>query len=185
MTVPIKYSSKSSEKWKNQLLNILYDNIKKNDFWDSYYKKTYKFSKISIHLGIFIEPYLQLIIDEKKTIESRFSVNQCPPFEKVQKGDILLLKRSGGPIVGICIINDVWTYHLDKSLWEEIKAVHAKALCIDDPEFWKQKINSNYATLMRIKNVYSFTPINFEKSDRRGWVVLSNKNETLNLFESE
>lgn len=183
MTVAIKYSSKSSEQWKSQLIETLYDNVRKNEFWDSYYEKTTKFSSINIHLGIFIEPYLQLIIDEKKTIESRFSVNQCPPFGRVAKGDVLLLKRSGGPIVAICQINDVWSYHLDKALWNEIKDVHAKALCIEDPEFWKQKINSNYATLMRVKNVYSLNPICFEKSDRRGWVVLSNKHETLNLFE--
>lgn len=183
MIVSIKYSSKSSEKWKNQLIETLYTSIKKDVFWNSYYQDTEKFSRINIHLGIFVEPYLQLIIDEKKTIESRFSVNKCPPFGRVSKGDILLLKRSSGPIVAICQINHVWSYHLDKSLWDEIKGVHAKALCIDDPEFWKQKINSNYATLMRIKNVYQFNPINFDKSDRRGWVVLSNKDETLQIFE--
>lgn len=183
MTVNIKYSSKSAENWKNPLIDALYNSIKENEFWDSYYKKTGQFSNINIHLGIFIEPYLQLIIEGKKTIESRFSVNQCSPFGKVSKGDVLLLKRSGGPIVAICLINDAWFYHLNKELWSEIKEVHAKALCIEDPEFWQQKVNSNYATLMRVKNVHSMSPINFEKSDRRGWVVLSCKNTNLNLFE--
>jgi hypothetical protein len=183
MEVVIKYSPQSPEKWKDQLVELVHQNIEKNDFWNSYYSDTKKFSSINIHLGIFVEPYLQLIIEGKKTIESRFSVNRCPPFGRVSKGDILLLKRSGGPIVAICLINDFWTYHLDKTLWDEIKEIHAKALCINDPEFWKQKKNSNYATLMRIKNVFIFNPIFFEKRDRRGWVILSRKEETYELFQ--
>ncbi len=183
MEVIIKYSSKSPEKWKSQLIELIHKNIQRNDFWNSYYSSTNKFSGLNIHLGIFVEPYLQFIIEGKKTIESRFSVNRCPPFGRVSKGDILLLKRSGGPIVAICLINDVWNYRLDKSLWNEIKEVHAKALCIDDPEFWKQKKNSNYATLMRIRNVLLFNPIYFEKRDRRGWVILSTKDETYDLLQ--
>ena len=180
--IDIEYSTKSSVPWKTELIDVLSDEIKENEFWSDYFNKTNCFSTINIHLGIFIEPYLQFIIDGKKTLESRFSINQCPPYGKTAKGDLLLIKRSGGPILAISQITDVWTYQLNKDLWDEIKDVHAKALCIENPEFWQQKKNSKYVTLMRVKNIYSINPINFIKRDRRGWVVLNSKSEPLNLF---
>jgi len=63
-----------------------------------------------IHLAVLVEPYLSLILDGKKTIESRFSINRHAPFEQVQRGDVLILKRSSGPIEGLCTVSDAWFY---------------------------------------------------------------------------
>src|SRR5271169_6453922 len=68
----------------------------------------------AIHLAVFIEPFLGYVLDGTKTVESRFSINRCAPFGKVSQGDVLLLKRAGGPVVGITRVLAVWSYHLDK-----------------------------------------------------------------------
>jgi hypothetical protein len=102
-----------------------------------------------IHLAVLVEPYLSLILEGKKTIESRFSVNRHAPFEQVGKGDIIILKKSSGPIVGICKVADAWFYRLDPDSWPDIDA-----------------------SLMRIEGTVRVPSFDIDKLDPRGWVVL-------------
>jgi len=48
------------------------------------------------HLAIFNPPFLELILERRKTIEGRFSKVRCAPFGAVQEGDVVLMKESGG-----------------------------------------------------------------------------------------
>lgn len=128
-----------------------------------------------IHLAIFVEPYLQYIIEGKKTVESRFSVNRIAPFKKIFQGDLILLKKSSGPIIGFCLVKDVWFYQLKPSTWNEIRNNFESALCAQDPQFWESRIHASYATLIKLGEFNSFSPIKFRKRDRRGWVVLKPK----------
>ncbi len=136
-----------------------------------------------VHLAIFVEPYLELVLAGKKTIESRFSVNRCPPYNAVKKGDLLLLKRSGGPVVGVASVGQVWSYDLDPDSWFLIRNHFAEQLCITDPEFWASKEGASYATLMRVECALRIEPIPVSKRDRRGWVVLSARNQQQELLE--
>ncbi len=129
-----------------------------------------------VHLAVFVEPYLRFILEGRKTVESRFTSRRYPPYEKVQPGDILLLKRSSGPVVGLCEVASVWFYHLDADSWKTIKTDFAEALCVSDPSFWETRKHASYATLMRITHVSGIAPVKFPKSDRRGWVLLSSGN---------
>lgn len=43
------------------------------------------------HLGVFAEPYLALMINGMKTIESRFSKNRTAPYERIAKDDIVFV----------------------------------------------------------------------------------------------
>ena len=126
----------------------------------------------SIHLAIFIEPYLTLLLQGKKTVESRFSSVRCAPFQRVRTGDVVLIKRSGGPIVGICEVGQVWSYELDPSSWREIRRSFINELCAQDPDFWATRAHASFATLMRVKNVVEVSPTAWIKRDRRGWVVV-------------
>ncbi|MVM35684.1 hypothetical protein GO755_37060 [Spirosoma sp. HMF4905] len=183
--VRIEYSPKDKNKWLDALLNNIESQISSNNLRNEDLIKDILSLRVSLHLGVFVEPYLQLILDRKKTLESRFSVNKVSPYRQVFKDDILLLKRSGGPIIGICQIDESWSYVLNPDLWEEIKETHHKALCIQGPDFWIQKRKSNYATLMKLKNIELLdSPINFVKSDRRGWINLLPRDhkQTIKLF---
>ena len=81
-------------------------------FWQDYLAHSIhnNFPYPAIHLAILIEPYLSFILNGKKTIESRFSINRIAPFDKIQTGDIVLLKRAGGPLVGISQVINAWFY---------------------------------------------------------------------------
>lgn len=54
----------------------------------------------TIHLGVFTEPYLSLMLNGVKTIESRFSKNKILPYNQISKNDIVIIKKSGGQILG-------------------------------------------------------------------------------------
>ena len=124
-----------------------------------------------IHLGIVLEPYLKFILNGSKSVESRFSRNGCAPFGRVAPGDIVLLKRSSGPVVGLCSISDVWDYHLDSNTLEEIKDRFGKAIYPQEG-FWEDRRDAAFATLMRIDSVRILPELTVPKKDRRGWVVL-------------
>lgn len=164
-----------------QLLPLL----KGDPFWENYLTQqdAKENSAHRLHLAIFIEPYLQYILDGIKTIESRFSVSRCAPYKAIERGDIVLLKKSSGPIVGICRAADVWFYQLDKKSWQSIKKGFAIALCAQDPDFWKSRKHAAFATLIRIDRITAIQPINIIKNDRRGWVVLGGKTQK-ELFPS-
>jgi len=148
--------------WKKRLTELLSDDSSPN----------------SLHLAIFVEPYLKYILEGRKTVESRFSSNRNTPYQKVQVGDTLLLKRSGGPVVGLCEVANVWFYRLDPKSWDVIKKEFTQELSIQDPTFWEKRQNASYATLMRIRHVCPLSPIRFIKNDRRGWVTLIANNVT-------
>ncbi len=164
-------------------LQSLFPNLKRSlegdPFWDKYLTNASleELSLVNVHLAIFVEPYLRYILDGRKTIESRFSVKRSAPYQLVNDGDIILLKKAGGPIVGICKVAHRWFYKLDPISWVEIKN-YAEALCAQDPFFWEQREAASFATLMQIENVRAIPPIRIMKRDRRGWVVLQkNSNE--------
>ena len=129
-------------------------------------------SPCSLHLAVFVEPYLKYVLQGAKTIESRFSLRRCAPHGRVRPDDLLLLKRSGGAIIGLCTVSNVWLYHLDPASWQFIRREFTQALCAQDPAFWQQRERANFATLLRVENVRPIAPLSFPKRDRRGWVVL-------------
>ncbi len=167
----------------SQLVDELLPTVQGDIFWESYLKPLQRISSVSftLHLAILVEPYLQFILDGQKTVESRFSTRKFAPYNRVEKGDVVLLKKSSGPIVGICQVSYVWFYHLDPESWRTIKEGFSSAICAQDPNFWEQREAASFATLMRIQNVKSIEPIKFAKRDRRGWVVLHEASNQLQL----
>lgn len=126
----------------------------------------------SVHLAVFIEPFLGHVLSGKKTVESRFSTVRFPPYGRVARGDLVLLKESGGPVVGIAEIGAAWFYRLTPDSWKTIRREFATALCAEDPEFWASRAHAEYATLMYVSRAKRLSPIDWPKRDRRGWVVV-------------
>jgi hypothetical protein len=153
--------------------NELRQAVKGDSFWESYIDNLKNQDCLyNLHLAILVEPYLTFILEGKKTIESRFASVKCAPYGSVKKGDIVLLKKSGGPIVGLCLVGQAWFYKLDELSLRMIQSEFSKALCALTPDFWEERKNKSYASLMRINNVKTINPIIFNKRDRRGWVIL-------------
>ncbi|RBP05022.1 hypothetical protein DFR50_1376 [Roseiarcus fermentans] len=40
-------------------------------------------SRVGIHLAIFAEPFLSMVLSGEKTIESRFRRNRCAPYGEI------------------------------------------------------------------------------------------------------
>ena len=175
------------QNWRSLLTNALLPATQHDSFWNEYLDQfiLQEETPHSIHLAIFVEPYLQFILEGLKTVESRFSIRRCAPYNCVDRGDMILLKRAGGPIVGLCHVASAWFYKLEKNSWREIKQTYAAELCAQDPEFWRERQGASYATLMRIGRVLPIEPIVIEKRDRRGWVVLHSTSRQLELRMEE
>lgn len=124
-----------------------------------------------VHLAVFSQPYLDLVLAGEKKIESRFSRNRCAPFDEIRSGDIVLLKEVSGPVCGVALANRIWFFDLDNEPIDAIRQQYGGAILADD-EFWLRKEESSFATLIELTNPTSIEPLAFDKRDRRGWVSL-------------
>ena len=166
--------------WIQPLINA----ISTIDEWSSYINLNVVTPppRVSVHLGVFVEPFLSFIFDGTKTVESRFSINRCAPFGVAKEGDVLLFKEAGGPIVGLCKIATVWSYRVTPETVEELQFRFESTMCVD-PTFWAERSKAAYATLMQISNVSRIQPFEIDKRDRRGWVVVKRRTRQLQLWD--
>jgi ASC-1-like (ASCH) protein len=164
------------------LFVVLSASVEQSPYWRNYFRNIMSSHHANedilprVHLAVLVEPYLDFILQGKKTVESRFSCHKIAPYERVDPGDIILLKRSGGPLVGVCQVAERWFYKLDHKSWSTIKREFTEMLCAQDPSFWSERESASFATLMRITRVANITPIRLTKRDRRGWVILHKGN---------
>lgn len=126
------------------------------------------------HLAIFDRDTVEKINQGKKSFELRVSQRRIPPFGQVQSGDVVLVKVSGGKLVGQLQVGEVlfWEKPKKKRLgW--IKRSFGRQLCLP-ADFWKERETVRYLTLMEIAHFARFLtpPTKIQKRDRRGWVVL-------------
>lgn len=166
------------------LIERLRNAVPTSSFWPTYMDDCVvaQPAAVSLHLGVFSEPYLRFILEGTKTVESRFSIKQCAPYRQVAEGDIILLKEVGGPIVGLCQVGSVWYYDLDAESLRELRAEFAAVLCAHEPEFWEHRSSASFATLMQLENVQTIEPFHVDKHDRRGWVVVRRRSKQLLLW---
>ena len=127
----------------------------------------------AVHLAVFVEPWLSWLLDGSKTVESRFSVRRMTPWQRVNPGDIILLKASSGPVVGICEVAETWFLDTTETPMPTIRRRFNEAIG-GDAEFWESVQHTRYVTLLRVRAPYTFTaPIECPKRDRRGWVTFA------------
>jgi hypothetical protein len=161
-------------KWQQQLYQEISSAVSGVPFWKEYLADCPEGSSRgrTVHLAVFVEPYLKYVLEGRKTVESRFSRNLCAPYRRVHEGDVVILKRAAGAVVGICLVSSAWFYKLDPDSWKEIKGEYGASLCADGSKFWQAREKAAYATLMRFSHVARLRPMQCNKRDRRGWVVL-------------
>lgn len=150
------------------MYNEIIENLKKqlsNEDMD-------KIKSKKVHLGIFGEPYLTYILEGKKTIESRFSKNKIAPYNQITKEDIIIVKKSSGNVEGYFTIKEVLFFDLNMVSTEEIKSKYNKQLCVDE-EFWLNKKNSNYATLIIIDKLIKLKSFHIDKKGMQAWIKLN------------
>lgn len=128
------------------------------------------------HLAIFTQPLLDLILLGKKTIDSRFSKIRCAPYRKVDAGDLVYLKESGGCVKGQFTVSKVETYmDLTPDLLQDIRRNYHRQIFPNTEwqDFWEKWSVSKYATIIHIDNVITYqNPFPIQKKDARAWVLL-------------
>jgi len=146
---------------------------------DNWHKIICTIDDRQIHLAIMVEPYLSLLLSGHKTIESRITENLTAPHRKVCKGDIIIIKKSGGPICGVFEAGDVHFFAIDDNftIWD-LRRTYNNRLLIEN-DFWQKKKNANYATLIEVKNALRLVPIKCNVPNRKSWVFLLNQKERL------
>jgi hypothetical protein len=156
-------------------LDELREQVDGHHFWLTYLSDaTRPRSRVGIHLAIFAEPFLSMVLSGEKTIESRFSRNRCAPYGQIDDGDIILLKEVAGPICGLALACRTWCYDLRIEPIDRIRHRFGAAIRADD-EFWSSRADAHYATLIELGAPASIAPVSCDKRDRRGWVSLRSR----------
>jgi hypothetical protein len=159
----------------------LLEQIDGHHFWLSYLSDARRpTSRIGIHLAIFAEPFLSMVLSGEKTIESRFSRNRCAPYGDIDDGDIILLKEVAGPICGIALARRIWCYDLIAEPIDRIRRRFGDGICADD-RFWDSRADALYATLIELDAPAPIAPVSCDKRDRRGWVSLRSRQMSFNF----
>lgn len=129
-------------------------------------------SKKSTHVAILQEPYFSLLLKREKTIESRFTKVRCAPFDQVNIGDEILIKKPGKDISARCTVQSAFFYEgLTPSTIRLLIRTYKHELRVND-DFLNKKVDSKYATLIWVSApVFLPSPIPFKKKDRRAWVI--------------
>ncbi len=121
--------------------------------------------------GVFVEPFLTAVLDGRKTLESRFGRHRRAPYRCVAWGDIIALKRSGGPVVGLAMAGSTRFLDLSPSMLAELRETFETRLYAFDDAFWTACSDKRFATLIEIDDPISIPPMLLDKRDRRGWVT--------------
>jgi len=126
---------------------------------------------VGVHLAIFIEPYLTAVLEGKKTIESRFAVTRRPPYQCIEAKDYILLKRSGGPILGLALAKSTSFYTLSPKVLADLRKKFSRQLFAQDDDFWANRADKHYATLIELDDALAIDPLSIQKRDRQGWIT--------------
>ncbi len=172
-----------SGSWVPNLIQRLAASVQDDAFWSERIADCVRFgpAKASLHLAVFVEPFLSLLMAGTKMIESRFSQAPVPPFNLISPGDLVLLKRSGGEIVGVGHVGNVRYLRRSDSSWQDLRHTYERQLCATDDDFWVRVSDSWFASFIWFDQLKQLPAIDCSKQDRRGWVVIKHATDQLPL----
>lgn len=82
-----------------------------------------------------------------------------------------MLKRSGGPVVGLAQAGATDFYQLSPTVLADLRVRFAEQLFATDDEFWDSRSEKQYATLIELADPTEIEPFTVPKKDRQGWVT--------------
>ncbi|MBA7590280.1 hypothetical protein ES708_32393 [subsurface metagenome] len=133
------------------------------------------------HLVILKKPYVDAILDGRKTIESRFTKIKRAPFGQVSVGDKLFLKISSGPVCATAEVAAVKNFeNLTSQKISELRQQYNRQILAGD-DYWESKSDSRFGFLIWLGAVKPMEPVYVKKKDWRAWVVLT-KSENFGLY---
>jgi ASC-1-like (ASCH) protein len=127
------------------------------------------------HLVILKRPYLDDILQGRKTVESRITRTKRFFFGRVRAGDRLFLKFSSGPVCATAVVSKVKSF--DDLTPDRIRRIEHQYNCDikGSAEYWQSKRSCRFGLLIWLKDVERIEPRWIDKKDWRAWVVLTEK----------
>lgn len=161
-------------KWKDRLISDIYFSLEEIPFWKAVFSNEAQSKLPTIHLAIFSDCYLNLMYEGFKTIESRFSVNEIAPFNKIQTGDVVLVKRPGGNVESLFVAGEVRFYrNITPTKLDQLNKEFGARIKWDiDPDFLKNRVDSRFLTLIDITELTRIRPVMTQKKDKTGWAII-------------
>jgi hypothetical protein len=133
------------------------------------------------HLAIynkkaFGDDYIRLMLQGKKTLDSKFTDRKTAPYQRLSPGDVVYLKESSGPIRGRLTVGKVVNKILEGP--DDVMnflAPKYKSLGIKDEdhllEVWKHHAGKKYVCQWEIVASEPIAyPVSIYKRDMRIWV---------------
>lgn len=126
-----------------------------------------------IHVAILKPGYIHAILNGRKTIESRLTKTMQPPHGKVEPGERLFIKASGGPFMATAIAGKVHAFaDMTPADLKRMRKRYGKQIGGDDA-YWELKKDSRFATLVELKEI---APIaagpKYKVAYMKAWYVL-------------
>lgn len=122
------------------------------------------------HIAVMDKGTINKVLNGTKTIESRFSKNKIAPYQKIEVGDTIYLKESGGNITAAFTADKVLYFdNLTQKKVNEIRTTFGHLINANN-DYWEIKKDANYGTLIYIKNPIRVTPVKINKKGRSGFV---------------
>ena len=134
------------------------------------------------HLAILKKPYLEVILDGHKTIESRFTKTKRSPFKQIEVGDKIFFKVSSGPVCAVATVAAVKFFeNLTPNKITGLKQQYNHHIRGSN-KYWQGRANCKFGSLVWLEEVEPIEPVHISKKDWRAWVVLTEK-ENFGLCE--
>lgn len=125
-----------------------------------------------IHVAILKRPYIRLILEGRKTVESRLTRTAQPPHRTIESGERIFLKASGGPFMATAVAGRVEQHEkLEPYDILRLRLRHNHAVCGDD-SYWQLKQNSRFAVFVHLTQVEPIEVGPKYPKSMRAWHVL-------------
>src|SRR5690606_5364590 len=100
-----------------------------------------------------LRPYIRMMLDGRKTVESRLTRMNRAPFRAIEAGDRIYFKASSGPFMATAVADAVAFYdELNPAAIAKLKQRYNDRVCGDDA-YWQWKRTSRYATFVELREV--------------------------------
>ncbi len=108
---------------------------------------------MSIHVAILLKRYIRLILEGRKTIESRLTRTARAPYRAIEPGERIYFKASSGPYMATAVADKVVCYdRLTPVDVEKFRNRFNDRVC-GDADYWQWKRDSRYATFVLLREV--------------------------------
>lgn len=135
------------------------------------------------HVAIMSKQFGDLIfkiLNKEKTVESRWSKNKISPYNKINFGDTVYFKNSGGPVIAKAVVSKVLQFdNLNQEKFEYIVKNFGKQICLQNTKYDAWYRSKNYVTLIFLTNPQTVKPFKIDKSgfgSACAWIAVSNIN---------